>query len=179
MSANQHLDKQINGNRTNRTNMKIAKIIPIYKSKEKNNMGNYRPISFYHQSRKFWKKLLIKDHMAFVKLSIFFMIINTDVGRNIPLKMLFLNVLLMSCHLLKTTSTHLQYYLQCIWHNRSYFLKKAKFVWYSWYCLGVVQKLFYKPVSISWYFIQRICTMLWLQSSLEIDKFCKLEIQSF
>ena len=65
-------------------NMKIAKIIPIYKSKEKNNMGNYRPISFYHQSRKFWKKLLIKDHMAFVKLSIFFMITNTDVGRNIP-----------------------------------------------------------------------------------------------
>ena len=83
MSANQHLDKQINGNTGQvPANMKIAKIIPIYKSKEKNNIKNYIPISFYHQSRKFWKKLLIKDHMAFVKL---FMITNTDVGRNIPL----------------------------------------------------------------------------------------------
>ena len=66
-------------------NMKIAKNIAIYKSKEKNNIGNNRPISFYHQSRKFGKRQLIKDHMAFVKLSIFFMITNTDVGRNIPL----------------------------------------------------------------------------------------------
>ena len=65
--------------------MKIAKIIPIYKSKEKTTWEIIDQYPYYHQSRKFWKKQFIKGYMAFVKLSIFFMITNTDFGRNIPL----------------------------------------------------------------------------------------------
>ena len=79
MSANQHLDKQINGNRTGPSKHEIAQIIPIYKSKEKNKTNILTTINLENFGKQF-----IKGYMAFVKLGIFFMITNTDFGRDIP-----------------------------------------------------------------------------------------------
>ena len=47
--------------------MKIAHIIPIYKSKEKTTCEIIDQYPHYNQSRKFWKKQFIKVYMAFVK----------------------------------------------------------------------------------------------------------------
>ena len=46
-------------------NMKIAKIIPIYKSKEKNNMGNYRAISLLPSVSKILEKAVHKRLYGF------------------------------------------------------------------------------------------------------------------
>ena len=40
------------------THMQIAKIIPIYKSKEKTDMGNYRPISLLPSTSKILEKVV-------------------------------------------------------------------------------------------------------------------------
>ena len=45
--------------------MKIAKVIPIYKCKEKNEMGNYRPISLLPSISKIIEKLVHKRLYSF------------------------------------------------------------------------------------------------------------------
>ena len=41
--------------------MKIARVIPIYKSGNANEFNNYRPAHFCLSSQKFWKKFIIID----------------------------------------------------------------------------------------------------------------------
>ena len=45
--------------------MKIAKVIPIYKCKDKNEMSNYRPISLLPSTSKILEKLLHKRLYSF------------------------------------------------------------------------------------------------------------------
>jgi len=56
--------------------LKLAKVIPLYKSENKKMVLNYRPI---------WKSLCILDFMNFLIIISYYMKISTDLGLNIPL----------------------------------------------------------------------------------------------
>ena len=44
--------------------MKLAKITPIYKSGERTNCGNYRPISIISVVAKFWRRIFIIKYLT-------------------------------------------------------------------------------------------------------------------
>ena len=132
--------------------MKIAKIIPIYKSKEKNNMGNYRPISLLPSVSKILEKAVHKRLYGFCETQ--HILYDNQYGFR-PKHSTIDAVSKFSAHVmasLEDNLTTLAVFLDLskafdtIDHN--ILIKKTKFLWYSWYCLGVVQKLFDKQVAI-------------------------------
>ena len=86
-------------------NMKIAKIMPIYKSKEKNNMGNYRPISLLPSVSKILEKAVHKRLYGFCETQN--ILYDNQYGFR-PKHSNIDAVSKLSRHLLKTTSTHFQ-----------------------------------------------------------------------
>ena len=52
--------------------IKITKVIPLFKSGEKNVFTNYRPISCYRNSPKFWRNYTMKEWIHF-KISMIYL----------------------------------------------------------------------------------------------------------
>ena len=70
--------------------LKIAKVIPIFKKYDKTNHNNYRPIwqyPYYLLSQRYLKKLYINKSMNTLIIIDYFLQTNTDSEHNIPLNM--------------------------------------------------------------------------------------------
>ena len=63
--------------------LKVGKIVPLYKSGNKSVMSNYRPISILPTNSKIFEKLLHKRIYQFLKKMKLFMIINLVLEKNI------------------------------------------------------------------------------------------------
>ena len=74
--------------------LKLAKVIPVYKSKDKQLLNNYRPISLLPAVSKIMENLYINDSTVFSPLSQFSILTNMVSDRVILHRMLLMNVLM-------------------------------------------------------------------------------------
>jgi len=65
--------------------LKLAKVIPLYKSENKKMVSNYRPISILSLFSKFFGKAYAFKTMNFLIIISYYMKISTDLCLNIPL----------------------------------------------------------------------------------------------
>jgi hypothetical protein len=71
--------------------LKMAKVIPIHKAGDKDDYGNYRPISILPTFSKIYEKVIHKRLYSYFLKNSILLIVNMDLGQNTPQQMLYQN----------------------------------------------------------------------------------------